>query len=71
MSKRRTTDELNRLVKGAVRGLPKGLTISDFCRRVGVAQTAYHRWRERHDPAQVDSDRRCMTLSVILFCPRS
>ena len=64
MSKRRTDDEGTRLLKDADRDLAKGLTVSDFCRKVGVAPTTYHRWRKRHDPAQVDSDRRCRQLEV-------
>jgi putative transposase len=64
MSKRRTADEVTRLLKDADRDLAKGLTISDFCRKVGVAQTTYYRWRERHDPTQVDADRRCRQLEV-------
>jgi putative transposase len=63
MSKRRT-DEVTRLLKDADRDLAKGLTVSDFCRTVGVAQTTYHRWRQRHDPAQVDPDRRCRQLEI-------
>ena len=46
MSKRRTADEVTRLLKDADRDLAKGLTVSDFCRKVGVAQTTYYRWRE-------------------------
>ena len=64
MSKRRTADEVTRLLKDADRDLAKGMTVSDFCRKVGVAQTTYHRWRKRHDPKQVDSDRRCRQLEV-------
>ena len=64
MNKRRTDDEVTRLLKDADRDLARGLTVSDFCRKVGVAQTTYHRWRKRHDPAQVDSDRRCGRLEV-------
>jgi len=64
VSKRRTDDEVTRLLKDADRDLTKGLTVSDFCRKVGVAQTTYHRWRKRYDPAQVDSDRRCRQLEV-------
>jgi putative transposase len=58
MSKRRTADEVTRLLKEADRNLAKGLTISDSCRKVGVDQTTSYRWRDRHDPAQVDADRR-------------
>ena len=64
MSKRRTADEVTRLLKDADRDLAKGLTISDFCRKVGVAQTTYYRWRERHNPPQFDADRRCRQLEV-------
>jgi putative transposase len=64
VSKRRTDDEVARLLKDADRDLAKGLTVSDFCRKVGVAQTTRHRWRKRLDPAQVDSDRRCRQLEI-------
>jgi len=64
VSKRRTDDEVARLLKDADRDLAKGLTVSDFCRKVGVAPTTYHRWRHRNDPARVDSDRRCRQLEV-------
>ena len=42
MSKRRTDDEVTRLLRDADRDLAKGLTVSDFCRKVDVAQTTYH-----------------------------
>jgi putative transposase len=45
-------------------GSPKGLTIGDICRKLGIAQTTYHRWRQHHDPARVDTDRRCRELEV-------
>ena len=64
MSKRRTDDEVTRLLRDADRDLAKGLTVSDFCRKVGVAQTTYHRWRQRPDPTQVNTDRRCRQLEV-------
>jgi hypothetical protein len=64
MSKRRTDDEVTRLLNDADRDLAKGLTVSDFCRKVGVAQTTSHRWRLRHDPTQVNTDRRCRQLEV-------
>ena len=41
MNKRRTDDEVTRLLKDADLDLAKGLTVSDFCRKVGVAQTTY------------------------------
>jgi putative transposase len=64
MRKRRKSDEVARLLREADRDLAKGLTVGDICRKIGVAQTTYHRWRQRHDPARVDTDRRRRELEV-------
>jgi len=64
MRRRRNADEVARLLREADRDLAKGLTISDFCRKQGIAETTYYRWRQRHDPGQVDNDRRCRELEV-------
>jgi putative transposase len=66
MRKRRNRDEVARLLREADRDLAKGLTISDICRKVGIAETTYYRWRQRHDPAQVNTDRRCRELELEL-----
>ena len=62
MRKRRGVEEVARLLKDADRDLAKGLTVADICRKIGVAQTTYYRWRQTHDPVQVDADRRCRQL---------
>jgi putative transposase len=54
MAKRRTTQQIKRLLKEADRDLAKGLTVADFCRKAGITQTSYYRWRHRLDPAAVD-----------------
>jgi putative transposase len=64
MRKRRNADEVARVLRDADRDLAKGLTVADVCRKIGIAQNTYYRWRRRHDPAQVDSDRRCRELEV-------
>jgi putative transposase len=64
MRKRRNADEVARVLRDADRDLAKGLTVADVCRKLGIAQNTYYRWRRRHDPAQVDSDRRCRELEV-------
>ena len=40
------------------------MTVSDACRNVGIAETICYRWRQRHDPATVDADRRCRELEA-------
>ena len=62
MQKRRTAEEVTRLLRDFDRDLAKGLTIPDICRKAGIAETTYYRWRKRHDPAQVDAERRCREL---------
>ena len=64
MRRRRTAEEVTRLLREADRDLAKGLTVSDICRKVGIAETTYYRWRQRHDPEQVDADRRCRELEL-------
>jgi putative transposase len=64
MSKRRTDEEVTRLLKDADRDLAKGLTVADICRKHGIAMTTYYRWRERHNPATIDNDRRCRQLEL-------
>lgn len=64
MKKRKDAAQIARLLREADRDLAKGLTVEDVCRKIGVAPTTYYRWRERHDPAKVDSDRRCRELEI-------
>jgi putative transposase len=64
MRRRTNADEVARLLREADRDLAKGLTISDFCRKHGIADTTYYRWRQRHEPGQVDTDRRCRELEL-------
>jgi putative transposase len=64
MSKRRTADQIQRLLREADHDLAKGLTVSDVCRKFGIAQNTYYRWRQQHDPAQVDDSRRLRELQT-------
>src|SRR5208337_3573027 len=64
MRRRRTAEEVARLLREADRDLAKGLTVSDICRKQGIAETTYYRWRQQYAPEQVDSDRRCRELEL-------
>lgn len=64
MAKRRTADQIQRLLREAQRDLAKGLTVGDVCRKLGISEQTYYRWRERFDPAQVDDERRARELEI-------
>ena len=62
MGKRRTPEQIQRLLREADRDLAKGLTIADVCRKLGITETSYYRWRQRFDPAVVDESRHIREL---------
>lgn len=62
MGKRRTADQIERALREADRDLAKGLAVADICRKLGVAETTFYRWRQLHDPRQVDDARRVRQL---------
>jgi putative transposase len=62
MTRRRTAEEIARLLREMDRDLAKGLTVGDVCRKHCIGDTTYYRWRERHAPGKVDGDRRCREL---------
>ena len=64
MSKRRTAEQIVRLLREADRDLAKGLTVADSCRKMGIAENTYYRWRQLHDPAKVDDARRVRELEA-------
>jgi putative transposase len=58
MRKRWNAGEVVGLLREAERDLAKGLTVPDVCRKLGIGQSTYYRWRQRHDPARDDTDHR-------------
>jgi putative transposase len=62
MSKRRSVEQIRRLLREADRDLAKGLTVADVARKLGIAENTYYRWRQQYDPAQVDDARRVREL---------
>jgi putative transposase len=64
MQKRRTALEIERLLRDFDRDLAKGLTVGDVCRKAGITESTYYRWREKQNPAHNDTDRRCRQLET-------
>ena len=62
MGKRKKPQEIQRLLAEADRDLAKGLSVADVCRKIGVSEATYHRWRQRFSAAKADDTRRVKQL---------
>jgi putative transposase len=62
MGKRRTKEQIERLLREAERDLGKGLSVGDFCRKAGISQNTFYRWRLRFHTVKVDEGRRVREL---------
>jgi putative transposase len=48
MSKRRSAEQIGRLLREAQHDLAKGLTVADVCRKLGITEASYYRWRQQY-----------------------
>jgi len=62
MGKRRTREQIERLLREADRDLGKGLTVRDICRKAGISENTYYRWKLRFSSAKADEGRRIREL---------
>ena len=62
MSKRRNAEQIVRLLREADRDLAKGLTVADVCRKLGIAENTYYRWRNQFGGIKADEMRRLKEL---------
>ena len=47
MAKHRTPAQIDAVLKAVQRDLDKGLCVADSCRRHGISDQAFYRWRRR------------------------
>ena len=62
MGKRKKPEEIKRLLAEAEKDLAKGLSVADACRKLGVSEATYHRWRQRFNAAKPDDSRKVKEL---------
>jgi putative transposase len=63
MGKRKKAEEIKRLMADAERDLQKGLSVADVCRKMGISESTYHRWRLRFSAdAKPDDSRKVREL---------
>jgi putative transposase len=46
--KRRTSEQIVRLVQDAEARLAAGAAVPDVCRAIGISESSFYRWRERY-----------------------
>jgi putative transposase len=64
MTRRKTEEQIRHLLRLIKRDLARGLTIFDACRRHGVIEKTYYRWRDRFDPDEQQDVRRLRHLQA-------
>jgi len=62
MGKRKKPEQIKCLLGEAERDLARGLSVADVCRKIGVSETTYHRWRQRFRADRSDETRRVKQL---------
>jgi transposase-like protein len=62
MGKRTKPEQIKRLLAEAERDLARGLSVADVCRKIGVSEATYHRWRQRFGAAKPDQSRQVKEL---------
>jgi len=57
MGKCKKPEQIKRLLGEAERDLARGLSVADVCRKIGVRESTYHRWRQRFHADRSDETR--------------
>ena len=64
MAKRRTAAQIQASLKAVTRDVTKGLTVADSCRRHGITEQSYYRWRRRTAASSDDTAVRVCELTA-------
>ena len=60
--KRHTTEDIINKLREAEVGLARGLAVPDVCRKLGVAEQTYYRWRKEYGGLTRDQVKRLREL---------
>ena len=64
MAKRRTAAQIQAVLAAVERDRAKGLAVADSCRRHGITEQSYYRWRRHTAPEADDATRRVKELGT-------
>lgn len=60
--KRHSTEQVVRMLREAEVELSRGMTVRDVCKKLGITDQTYYRWRKEYGGLQVDQARRLKEL---------
>ena len=60
MRRSRYTEEQ---IVGALKEVDAGASVGELCRRLGIAETTYYRWRKRYGGLEVNEAKRMKALA--------
>jgi transposase-like protein len=60
--KRHTPEQIVRHLRDAAQMVGEGRTVAQVCRRIGVTEVTYYRWKKEYDGASRDSIKRLKEL---------
>jgi len=64
MQKRRSVEQIRKLVREVDRDRAKGLTVGLACRKLGIGENTYYRWRARVHGERGDDARQVRELEA-------
>ncbi len=62
--KRHTPEEIARKLREAQAGVAAGMTVSQVCRRLGISEQTFYRWRNDHADNRWQSAERLKNLEL-------
>jgi len=62
--KRHTPEQIVVKMREAEEGLSRGLSIADICRKLGVSEQTFHRWRNEYGGIKAESVKRLKQLEA-------
>ena len=60
--KRHSPEQIVRMLREAEVELSRGATVKDVCKKLGMTEVTYYRWRKEYGGLQVDQARRLKEL---------
>jgi putative transposase len=64
MAKRRTAEQIRRLLKEVERDLGRGISVADACRRHNLNESTFYRWRQQLAPGAASDERKARELQA-------